>query len=68
MFAGYASNGEGANGVARAQAVAEALSPAAVFSGNAELVADPPPNTLVAGTEGSVYLISWKDTGPARLR
>jgi hypothetical protein len=62
-FVGYATNGVTSGGVRRAQNAIDALSPAAVLSatGRVDLVTNPPLSRLVPGTEGSVFVVSWRE-------
>ena len=63
VFAGYGANGAGPPvGHGRAQAIVSALVPAAVLDpgGAVDLVADPPAGQMVAGTDASVFLVSYE--------
>jgi len=70
-FAGYASNGSGDPvGVARTQGLVGALAPDARLDedGTVDLVGDPPPDQMVAGTEASVFFVTYDEpTKPTEL-
>jgi hypothetical protein len=61
-FVAYAPNGVSAGGAARAQATIDALPPAAQLgpTGRVDIVDNPPVSRLVPGTEGSVFVVSWR--------